>query len=438
MNTTHQEYSDLTVTSFNPNLGATAPWDFLLDLANFGESPTDTSLTGVLWGSVRSFNPTGGETQPGTNLPENYLPATVAQTAPPNFSNPRIVNPFPDCEACTVQPGQWVINNQGDPSWIITLQGAPPIVQSIGNGSQIITGRLDPGTVAMLNNVAAGTSNALVGDDIVAGVPFHAVALPVVIVAAGTLQVQGVFQVSSTGALSSIAASSGRTFADPPDLRSYDAADAVLRSLHVASGGATITSVDVRAALAGNQSEVLTAVAGAAPVQPLAMSWSGAESSLYVVDAAPGNGDRRALRLVRINRDSVAEELWRLEPDVLPQAALLSTSRQNEHVLTIVHDDRTEIATFDISGEPIRSLSVHGKPVVAPIATDSGFSLPLRRKVSAHPENALLDLRFFARHEAEPLLCGAQWLRQHVVPGGILGDPRKDCAGQQDQDHHGR
>jgi hypothetical protein len=443
--TTHQEYSDSTVASgaFNPNLAVSSQWNFPMDLGTFGAPSSSTSLTGVLWGSVQSFTPVSGESQPVANTPENYSPLKVEITSPPNFSNPRSVNPFPGCEICgsNVLSGLWGID-PGDPAWVIGVQGAPPIVQNIGSGSQLLGDRFGSGATAFLNNVANGTWNALVGDDVVAGVAFRSASLPVVLVTAGTLQVQGAFGVSGAGVVSPVSVSTDPpTAADPADLRSYDAADATLRALHVTSAGATVATVDVIAALSGNQTTTVTAIAGAVPVHPLAMAWSGAETSLYVVDAVPVGVDddsdhrhRHAIRLVRINRDSIAEELWRLKADTLPDAALLTMSRKNEHVLTVVQDGRTEIATFDISGEPMRSLSIHGKPVAAPILVDAGFSVPLRRKLSPRPETELIDVRLLPRGATKPLLCGTHWLRRHVQEGSVLGDPRIDCEGDRDQD----
>jgi hypothetical protein len=77
LTTTHQEYSDITSAnggSYNPNLGVSATWDFLGDLAEFSQPATATSLTGVRWGSVRTFSAATGESTPAPNEPNSYVP----------------------------------------------------------------------------------------------------------------------------------------------------------------------------------------------------------------------------------------------------------------------------------------------------------------------------------------------------------------------------
>jgi hypothetical protein len=443
LTTTHQEVSDLTV---GPIASTLTTWDFPADLSTFNQSPMATSMKAVLWTSVRpgTFNFVGGESPPMQNTPESYLPLqvnvvpqTIYVRTPPPTCFPGRVGPPPG----SVFSGNWWVGTPPEamPYYLVLASGAPPIGESSDIGSQLLGSRFDSTSLGLLESVASGASDLFVGDDIVAGVPFHTASLATVVVEAGTTNVQGAFQVGSDGQVTPVTPSSKPpTSADPPDLRSYDAADAVLMALHVTAVGATVTSLDVHAALAGLQVTAVQAVTGAAPVAPLAMAWNGAEASLYVLDGvpSPGRGKRSSLRLLRIDRDSNAVELWRLRADALPNGAFLSMSLQNERTLTIVNDEWVEVATFDSNGSPLRSLRVRGRLGTAALALGQGFSLPLWRH-SEHGRDAtsLLDLRLITRADAAPQLCGTRWLRDHVDHGSpsVLGDPHEDCEDRDDR-----
>jgi hypothetical protein len=438
LTTTHQEFSDLTSGgpggSFDPNLAVRATWDFPADLAAFGQ-PGATSLTGVRWGSVRSFTPGPSEFQAPENARNSYVPGKVELQGETifAFSNPRYTPVF----------GIWELggspHDPGDPPWETLVDGASvPIEQTIAGGALFAAQRFDTAGLSLLAGVGPGTSDLLVGDDVITGVPFRSNLTAAVVVDHGTTNVRGAFTVSPLGQVTTV--TGGRTFSsDPPDLRSYDAADALLRSLHVDASGASVTIVDVQAALAGTTRTSTVAVSGATPQAPLALAWNGAEASLYVVDAVQSGSKDMALRLLRIDRKYGSTELWRLEGvHKLPDALLLSMSPQNERVLGIVIEGHSEIAAFDSVGSSLWSVRVAGELAAAPISTDGGASLALRRQKDT--SHGLLKLRYIARAKAAKHLCGTQWLRDHVVtsPRSVLGDPSVDCRSEeQDGDNDG-
>ena len=108
-------------------------------------------------------------------------------------------------------------------------------------------------------------------------------------------------------------------------------------------------------------------------------------------------------------------------------------SPQNERVLGIVSEGHSEVAAFDSVGSPQWSLSVAGDFAAAPISTESGASLALRRHKDT--SRGMLKLRFVSRGKAANHLCGTHWLRQHVItsPRSVLGDPSVEC-GEEHQD----
>jgi hypothetical protein len=320
-------------------------------------------------------------------------------------------------------------------SWALSA----PIEQTIAGEARPAGERFDGAGLALLASVGAGTSDLLVGDDVVTGVPFQSTVMAAVVVDHGTTNVRGGFVVSAIGQIATATGRPGITSADPPDLRAYDATNALLRSLHVDSTGASVTTVDVRAALAGRSSTSTVAVSGAVPQAPLALAWNASESSLYLVDAVSTGLKDVALRLLRIDRDYGSTELWRLQGvRKLPDAVLLSMSPQNERVLGIVSEGHSEVASFDGLGSPQWSLSVVGAFATAPISTQAGASFALRR--TGDTSRGLLDLRHVARADTASHLCGTHWLRHQVVtsPLSVLGDPSVDCSAErQDGDNGG-
>jgi hypothetical protein len=433
--TTHQEFSDDTSGAngpYNPNLGALATWDFPANLGEFSQLASAKSLTGVLWGHVVSFTPQPQTNpQPLVNTPNSYVPSTVSLEGETLFTvfNVR----YAPVSGIWEEGGSAV--NLGDPPWETIVAGvSTPIEQTIAGEARLAGERFDSAGLSLLTGVGAGTSDLLVGDDVITGVPFRSNLVAAVVVDHGTTNVHGAFTVSPIGQVTTVTGGRTTFAADPPDLRSYDANDALLRSLHVDTSGASVTVLDVQAALAGVTSTATMSVTGAAPRTPLALAWNGAEASLYVVDAMPSGAKDMALRLLRIDRKYGSRELWRLEGvRKLPDAVLLSMSPQNERVLGIVSEGHSEVAAFDSVGSPQWSLSVAGDFAAAPISTESGASLALRRHKDT--SRGLLKLRFVSRGKAANHLCGTHWLRQHVItsPRSVLGDPSVEC-GEEHQD----
>jgi hypothetical protein len=426
LTTTHQERSDLTLAngSYDPSLAVLSVWDFPADLARFGELPSATSLTGVRWGSVRSFNPAGNESTPATNTPNSYAPSRVAMEPHViwKFVNPRYVPVF----------GVWELggapHDPGDPPWETFVDGASaPIEQAIAGGAQFAGERFDPAGLALLAAVAAGTSDLLVGDDVVGGVPYRSNMIAAVVVDHGTTHLRGGFVPTASGPIATVSGRQDGTAVDPPDLRCFDAADGLLRTLHVDATGASLASLDVREALAGTGAPSVSVVSGDAPRAPLAIAWDGFDASLYVVDGVPSEGGTSTLRLLRIDRKATSTELWHLAPAAtLPTHLWISIGPQGERVLALTRHGRSEVAAFDALGAPRWSLAVHGELAAQPVSLEGGVSLALRADDSSQ---GLLKLRRIPRKDAANHLCGARWLRHHVstAPLSVLGDPSLDC-----------
>jgi hypothetical protein len=425
LTTTHQEYSDLTIAEglYDPSISVLAIWDFTADLADLGLPATATSVVGVRWGSVRSFSPAARDMQPAPNTANTYAPTNAEITSETlyRFFNPVYVPVF----------GVWELggfpHDPGDPPWETLVDGASaPIEQTRNGGARFAGERFDAAGLALLGMVSSGASDLLVGDDVITGVPFQWSGAPAIVVEHGTTNLQGAFVVAA-GRLSTVTVMPGDS-ADPPDLRSYDAADALLRSLHVDATGAALTVIDVQATLGGTPNAARFPVSGAIPTSPVGLNWSGSDASLYVADEMPCNSGGSALRLLRIDRKLVSTELWRLAcARILPEDVLLSTTSE-EHVLGVVTHDRSEVAAFDGLGSPRWSLRVRGKLAAAPIAIDGGASLALARR--GDTTRGLLDLRFVPRAEASRHLCGTRWLRHHVDMSSlsVLGAPALDCG----------
>jgi hypothetical protein len=422
LQTTHQEKSDSTILSgaFNPvaNAGADSIWDFLTDRSEFGVPTSSTSMTGVLWANVQTFEAVSFEGNPVTNLPDSFLPTTVAVEPGVVF---RAFNPL-------YRPvfGIWELGGQphdtGDPPWTVIVNGIAPIEQTMTGGSSLAGDRYDAVALSLLAGVGSGASDLLVGDDVVAGVAFHATLNAAVIVGHDTTDVLGALSPNVAGRVGGVLARTSVPGVDPVDLRSYDATDGVLRSLHVAGAAAALTAVDVQAALTGVSRSVTTPVTGVIPSGPLAVAWNQGESSLYVLDA-PSIRHRTALRLLRIDPKSVSRELWRLEGVRQPPAnVFLSMSRDSsERVLSMVVDGRSEIAAFDSNGVATWSTTVSGELAAPAISSDGGVSLALRG-LEGRFEKGLLRLRLIPRTHTAKQLCGAPWLREHAA-----SDPRGEC-----------
>jgi hypothetical protein len=428
--TTHQDPSDVSVAAglYDPTLSVAATWDFQADAVfyfNQGSGVTPTTLTGIRWGSVRTFAPAGNESMPVPNSANTYAPTRVDLVGQTifRFINPRYVPVF----------GVWQLggspHDPGDPPWETIVDGASaPIEQTIAGGARFAGERFDPMGLSLLADVGAGTSDLLVGDDMVTGVPFRWSGLPAVVVQHGTTNLRGAFVTNTAGQVATVTSFPPTSSADPPDLRSYDAADALIRSLHADANGVTINTVDVRAALAGESFGDNVAVSGAAPREPLAMAWNAADSSLYVLDTVPCGDGGGSLRLLRIDRKNTSTELWRLAgARTRPSHVYLSITAENERVIALVTGGHSEIAVLDSQGGPKWSLRIRGELATAPVVLDGGASLALRPTLDT--SNGLVDVRYVKRAKAAVHLCGTRWLRHHVVASAlsILGDPSVDC-----------
>ena len=268
-------------------------------------------------------------------------------------------------------------------------------------------------------------SELLIGDDVVSGSPFNFDTRPTLVVQAGTTNIEGgLFVRNST--VDAVLVSTHPPFADPPDLRAYDAMGGRLLSLHVDAGRAVLNQVDVPSALAGTPTTTVLTLMGDIPIAPVAMVWNGIDKRLYIVDDV-AVGPKHALRLLRVWATGDVEEQWRTRCVKNLPVVHLSASSENEVVLSIVSDDRSEFALLDGNGMPLESKTLKGRLLAAAIATQAGVSMPLARRPGGEHSN--LSVRLVRRAESERGICGAEWLRGHVgdMTSDRLRTSRKTC-----------
>ena len=330
------------------------------------------------------------------------------------------------------QPGQ---PGPPDPNLLpyYAITETSQVLRLNGTSASNTTSSFTPGALSLLAGVAAGTADALVGDDVTEGIVSGTTPLPVLLVDHGTTTVIGALGVAN-GLVEGVTVTQLGTTPDPPDLRAYDATDATLYSLHIASTGATLASVDAAAALRGVSSITTTPLIGTTPEAPLAFVWNRFTKTLFVVDLAADEQYRhrgKVLRLLTI--DPVAgrsRELWRTRDvvDDAPSSAYLSVSARAEVVLALVHDRferHTEVLVLDATGTPQLSVETEREALLgAPQALPAGVNLPvfapLRPGIA---DDVGTQIRLIRREDMRPGLRGAKWLAAHAT-GALARDDR--------------
>ncbi len=412
------------------------PMQFVWLFAN-DDSPTSAYS---LWGHVAGFTPSTGEGTPDTGLKHNYLvmqPHLDKNTIVMSFSGgasppTRTWLPFGWSGARSIAaPVRWL--------WVgVGSNGAFPVSQE-ADTAEFAGSEFAPDALAVLDPVARGTAELIIGDDVVWGLPFMQATIPAVIVQKGTTTFLGALQATGTTTTSFARCISTTGFCDPPapppDLRALDARAGVLYSLHAESAGATLTSVDVRSALADAPLSFTLHTFGASPVAPMAMAWHFAEHAVYVLDAVH-SGHRRALRLLRISPAGASVELWRTRAvGNLPQA-FISVDMSGQIIVSL-NADEAEIAAIGRTGIPVSSKHVDGRLKRAAVGSLAGFSLPLERR--AHDTKSDLEVLLIERRHTAQGVCGAPWLRAHADRGSNdpLAVAARACGGEDGDDRRG-
>lgn len=338
----------------------------------------------------------------------------------------------------------WIDGRPGQPGppdplpyWAVT--DTSQIVQLSGASATNRTTSFSATALSLLGGVAAGTADALVGDDVAEGIQVGTSPLSVVVVAHGTTTVQGALH-GAGGRAEGIAVTPLGTNIDPPDLRAYDAYDSALFSLHATPSGASLTNVDVAAALRAQSQVTSIPLVGAIPEAPLALVWNRFTRSLFVADVLADRRTRRkALRLLAIDPVSgEARELWRTR-DVgrgAPSSAYLSVSARGEIVLGLDRDGferDTEIVLLDAAGVPQRSIASERDLAGAPQALSVGVSVPVPAAVrDGIGDDVGTRVEFVPREDLRQGICGAPWLATHAT--GTLARDAKACGWADDDD----
>jgi len=412
--TTHQERAG----NWNP-ISVTNDWDFVNDLPKFGLSkqPNGNSLPGVLWSHVTSFNLTGnyaaernGSAPLVMDLNNHYGGMTVAELAPTFVGNP------PVCLDCY---GLWP-DPLRDPdnllvsSWLFgfTSNVGTEIVAQQGNVLIPKTQSFDSSALALWKDIITGKTEMLVGGEVVTGIHQPAGRLaPAVIVASGTTSVQGAF--SATGATISSATPSV-TFSGPGSPRAYSAYSRTLYAIDTSNSGATLTTVDVAAALQNQNVRHAIPIAPFTPKKPMVMAWNAQYQRLYLVDVESSDGKNR-LRFLTVRPDGVSEELWRTKPTThLPDKATLTVSATGELVLALLgrpDSGSSEVLLLDGLGRPTLSRDFDDRLAAPALVIPKGVNLPFERE-----KNDAVPLRnqLRPRSDFSQGICGAKWLRSRA------------------------
>ncbi|HEX8791193.1 MAG TPA: hypothetical protein VF765_09625 [Polyangiaceae bacterium] len=324
--------------------------------------------------------------------------------------------------------GGWFDGGPGDPGpypgvlpWS-AVTDTTQVLRLIGTSVSNATSSFTPAALSLLGSVAAGTADAIIGDDVAEGVEGGTTPDAVVVVNHGTTTVQGALRVDRSMVDGLVAAAGAGSADPPPGLRAYDAYDAVLYALDATSAGATLTRVDVTAALAGRSHVTTTPLAGSVPQSPQALVWDRFTRTLFAVDR-----QHEVLRLLAI--DPVAgrsEELWRTNAigHEARSTAYLSVSLQGEIVLALADEKGerdAEIVLLDATGAPQLSARTSGRIVDAPQAVPAGVDVPVTPGIGDYV-GTRVDL--LPRADMEPGICGAPWLAAHAT-GALARDARR-------------
>ena len=301
------------------------------------------------------------------------------------------------------------------------------VLQQTGVSVERVTSQLDSSALGLLAGVATGASELIVGDDVVPVRQFGSQAVPMLVLTTGTTNVLGGLTLQGSQIVSVV---STRTTAlpDPPSLRSYDAQDGRLYVLQVDAAGATLGQLDTRLALLGTRSFSTVNVTGAVPAHALAMTWNVIEQRLFVADEVDDHA-KHALRLLRLDGSGAATELWRTEATHdFPSDVLLSTSQEDEQILSITSHDHSEAVTLrPADGAPIGSRATQGRLLMRAIANRGDVVFPLKQEATDDRTNLRVEL--VHRADLQPGLCGTRWLRHHVDASAQtpLGHPQIGC-----------
>lgn len=421
----HQQSGDRTLFVPAPTQSI---WDFVVDFEGFNALPPgpsgslSDSSPFVLWSIVTSYpgpaiDPT--ELTNVTNLSDSYRGTGVIDHSHDfvvAFPGPARSFDFEGLAWAIWHPGGWApferSADEGPPFFALPILGgaAFPISQT-SDRARSVGPYFDPAVLGALADVSRGNSELLVGDDVVAGMPQDAVAIPAVVVATGTVNVSLALQVAGDKIVPKIPSPQSQT-GDP--VRAYDALDGQLLFLDSAAP-TSLGILDVRAALLGAPSVSSIALFGDLPSNVLALSWNRVEQAVYALDAPSVGkiGKLRVLRLLVIAPTSgEVQELWRTAGVEHLPTARLSTSSWDEMVLSLDIDEHSEVVTFDAAGAALRSLRTKGTLLAAAIGSDAGISLPLFKRPMG--DSTDLDLRVVHRADMTLGLCATHWLRQHV------------------------
>ena len=403
-------------------------WNFPLNLVNFRHASTDTAMAGLLWGHVLSMRP-----QPTTDFGNNYLPITAT------IGLGEVIKWVPSFKSKWV-PGGWGDPRErvalGDVPWLSSASSSVDtyVIEERQLGSKEVTSRFSADGLRVLSQVAAGTAELLVGDDVATTRVFRSRQFPAVIVEPGTINFRGAL-VAGGSQIGGFLSGAGGASDPPGDQRAYGAQDRTLFLLHPDALGATLATQLVNPL--GGRNEIR--LSGDVPAAPLAMVWNTIEKTLFVADVAPG----QALRMVAVSLDGISRELWRTRAlRHLPERVFLSASPENEIVLSlskIKGHPWSEVVLFNSAGLALHSADTEGDFLAGALASPIGITLPMERVASAQHGN--LDVRLVTRRDTIPGVCGARWLSRHAAETTpfVLGHPKTDCRdrGGDDDDDEG-
>lgn len=398
---------------FNANALVRTFWNFRADF------PSATNLTGLVWTHVTSFTQVNGyglQRQPYANHPNAYSGVSVALQ---NGTNTQVIPLNKNLWH------KWWLNGVKSPSEVPYLLFAtgPSQTESFGLFSQgyfpRISSLFTPQALALASPLAGLTRDLLVADDVVAGgMPDGATYPTALLTVAGTAAVRGAFSFRG-GKVDSI-----RVFTESPVVplvRAYGASAGRLFSL---VNPATLDALDVNAAIAGAPTTTEVNLTGVATNQPLAMVWHAGERALFVADELPGGGGAGQLRLLRIETDGRATELWRTRQGVFPTVGL-TVSSLGELVLSLWGNGlgvASEIVLLGVDGRALRSKSINGILQDAALANAAGITVG-----SAPVGGGPLQVSLVARSTLVRGMCASNWLKSVADPGSILSDPTKNC-----------
>jgi hypothetical protein len=444
MSTVHQERTATTYQSFG------GQWDFTKDLAALSLPPWTSAVSGVLWAHVDTFN--GSATFCPTrdvcdgplvaNINNHYTTTTVTET------NGVLARFVPAPIPIPWHVGGWLDGYDGDPGpgdpselpWTAVLQnadtGTAGVLSQFAGTIRDQSGSYGPSALALLQSVAAGGADLVVGDDVATGITQTAAQpMPALIVTHGaTGQVLGALRIQD-GRVVGFPAQSGSP-ATPQDVVAYDAYGARLFAMRATGGSAALATIDIASALAGAGQPVSIPITGDVPTHPVAMRWNAVSRSLYIVDRT-GSTPSSIMRLLRLSPSGAAEELWRTLPSCTSPSASLSVSAAGELVLGLSGvplPSFSEIVVLDRDGRALLSTDVIGTLIAPAFAIPRGIDLPLQGAMAGESN---LRTRVVPRRELAPRICGALWLQAQVDtssgPSGV-GSCAHDDGGDDEED----